>query len=303
MVLLIDSKNLAYRFNWSFQALKTKEGFSTSILFGFWKEIFRLHRLVPEASFVFCWDGVGHTWRHRMNMGYKANRNTTPGAIEAKKKVIASEEIIRPLFRDLGFWTPRIAGVEGDDLIGILAKALGKADQVRIYSGDKDMFQLVDDNITAWTGWDVKPLDAKGVEKVWGVPPKHVSELRAMIGDSSDNMKGLPGIGPKKALQLWAAGVRPSRKKISDLPEGIDTNWERVVKEFDMATIVTDAESVKWTDDQREKLTELVQLVTKSKGRRRERTEQEIEKAWYDFLIEYELDEIFKERHLLWKIS
>jgi 5'-3' exonuclease len=303
MVILVDAKNLCYRFNWSFQALKTQEGFSTAVLFGFWKEIFRLHKMLPEASFVFCWDGLGPSWRHKLKMGYKATRNTTPSAIEAKNRVIESEEILRPLFRDLGFWTPRIAGVEGDDLMGILAKALSKSTEVRIYSSDKDMLQLVDTKISAWQGWDVKPLDAVGVEKVFGVPPRLVSEIRAMAGDSSDNLKGLPGIGPKKALLLLAQGVRPSQKNKPSflmLEKGV---WDRIHTEYQMATIITDPQSPRWTEEQKEKLTELVQLICQSQGRRRPREEKEIEKVWLDFLVQYELSEIFKERNLLWKIS
>jgi 5'-3' exonuclease-like protein len=307
MIVMVDSKNLAYRMNWAFQSLKTRNGFPTSVLFGFWKEIFRIHKLIPEASFVFCWDGQGKSWRHRMYNGYKQGRYDSPMAGEARVHVMESEEILRPLFQHLGFWTPRIDGVEADDLIGILAKALGKKNQVRIYSSDKDMFQLVDRNITAWTGWDQKPLTEIGVEKVWGVPPKHVTEIRAMAGDSSDNLKGLPGIGPKKALKLWAAGIRPSSLELpvewGNAPLLFKDHWPRVHKEFQMATIITDPQSTRWSEDQRSKLTLLVDLICQCQGRRRPREEKQIEKSWYDFLAQFELNEIFVERHLLWKIS
>lgn len=310
MVILIDAKNAAFRFNWAFQSLKTKDGFSTAVLFGFWKEIFRIHKLIPEASFIFCWDGLGKSWRHKMNMGYKEKRYVEKSARDARDRVIQSEEILRPLFRELGFWTPRIEEVEGDDLIGILAKALGKENQVRIYSSDKDMFQLVDKNISAWIGWDTKPLDEIAVEKVWGVPPKHVSEIRAMAGDSSDNLRGLPAIGPKKALKLWAEGVRPSQlNSIDKFPDRYwyhnfwKTHWPRVHKEFQMATIITDPQSHRWSEEQKEKLSTLVQLICQTQGKRRPREEKEVESVWYNFLAKYELNDIFKERHLLWKIS
>lgn len=310
MVVLVDSKNVAYRMNWSFQSLKTEDGFSTAVLFGFWKEIFRIHKLVPEASFIFCWDGHGKSWRHKMNMGYKEGRYKTKDAQDVQARVWESEEILRTLFKHLGFWTPRIEGVEGDDLMGTLAKALGKENEVRIYSSDKDMFQLVDKNITAWTNWDKKPIDEIGVEKVMGVPPNLVTELRAMAGDSSDNMKGFPGIGPKRAIELLANGVRPSR---SVLPSnffgthyvnllGLQEHWPRVHKEFQMATIITDPESPYWSEEQRSKLTQLVQLICQCRGKRRPREEWRLEAAWYDFLVKYELTDIYKERHLIWKL-
>ncbi len=298
MVVLVDARNVCYRVCWSYSAHHTSTGESTAIVHGFWMETFALHRKVPEAKIIFCWDGKAEqSWRKRLYPAYKGKRNVDPLQQEMTAQVNTAEEVIRPLLQQLGFWTPRIAGVEGDDLIGILAEALRhQEDEIRICSTDKDTYQLVKPNVFVWKNDTL--LNARDVENLMGAPPEHVTEIRAMSGDASDNLKGLPGIGPKRALELWASGIRP----MSPPPDGeLAEHWPRLRLEFEMATIITTPDSPRWTLEQRAKLNELVKLLRASTIRR-ERNEEEIQDAWNRFLGRYELMELFSERHLLWDI-
>jgi hypothetical protein len=261
-----------------------------------------MHATEPAAKFVFCWDGKGATWRHLAKLGYKEHRILDKRQQEASKQVSEAEDILRPLMKELGFWTPRIPAVEADDLIGILARALSHSHKVLIYSSDKDMLQLASDRVRIWRKWSEEPLGPVEVEKEMGVPPKHVTEVRALAGDVSDNLKGLPGIGPKKAVLLWAAGIRASRANVDLRGTPHAPHWPRILKEFELAKIITDVDSTHWTEEQRGKLGRLVSMVTANPGRR-PRDKHRVQKAWYTFLAEYELTELFQERHLLQRIT
>lgn len=149
-------------------------------------------------------DSKGPTFRHKLDPSYKANRPETPDAL--KKQIGAAAELIPKL----GIPVLQRDGFEADDFIAAAARRARECGwNVEIYSGDKDLTQLVDDHIKM-LGQDKKTggfalTDAAAVEEKWGVPPARIADLFAIIGDASDNVPGVKGIGPKGAAKLVAS--------------------------------------------------------------------------------------------------
>lgn len=306
LVVLVDGKNLAYRCHFAHKQLSTREGEPTGMLHGFLSELLRLHKVEPKARVVIAWDGQGPTWRHELRKEYKANRPVNPEYEKMKKQ----SEVLVPLLKRLRFWVPVVDGVEADDVIGILATKLARGNwEVRIYSSDKDMYQLLANQpgITVWKDWQEKPWTREDVEKQMGVPPEELLELRAMAGDPTDNLKGLKGIGPKKAAELLKAGVRPSKQLQQLLPQAQQVvrewgaEWGRVQEEYRMQTIITNPKHEVWTQKQRLELEMLVNEIGKEPGRL-VRYSEKMEEAFYLFLGKYELVEVQKERTTFWRM-
>lgn len=304
-VILIDVKNQAYRQHYSHLALATREGEPTGVLHGVLWEVFRISKTLPEAAFVFCWDGKSPTWRHILRPDYKANRKKDETALKEWNRLGKQLKPLEQLLVTLGFHSINVDGVEADDVIGIMTEALFKAGKdVIIYSGDKDMYQLVRKGVKVWPGWKTNFVDELGVEKVFGVRPKDVPELRAMIGDASDNLKGLPRIGPKKALTLLASGLRPSQtdyRGCGALGLKYKNEWDRVHQEWLMGKIVTDPKASVWTKSQSEKLTDFARQVAICPYRE-PRHSYDMQKMFYRFLGRWELKELFEVRSEFWEI-
>jgi DNA polymerase-1 len=159
-----------------------------------------LRKLLSEETPAFVavtFDAGGKTARHHRFEGYKANRPPTPP--DLKQQLPDT----RRLCEALGLPIVEIYGVEADDIIGTLARrAVDAGYRVNIVTSDKDLFQLVDDDVTIIHPVQFDRLDAKGVEKKIGVPPVSVVDFLAMKGDSVDNVPGVPGIGDKGAARL-----------------------------------------------------------------------------------------------------
>jgi 5'-3' exonuclease len=303
-VILLDSKNVLYRMHFSHMALQTRDGFPTGAMFGFWKEILRLAKTWPGASMVFCWDGRGKTWRHKLgNTGYKANRKQTVETENVHKQ----EEVLKPLLEAMGFWTPEVEGVEGDDLLGVISGGWKGEKEIRVYSGDKDMFQLVGKGVTVWQSWKEKPMGVQEVKSRMGMEPRNLTEIRAMAGDSADNLRGLWKVGIKNAVKLYHLGVRPSQTWKEMVPEAQEAttkwkkDWPRVQREYQLALIPRSPEAPCWTEEQKEKLEKLVQDISTS-PERRERSRQERRGAWLEFLGRYELADLWARKERVWKI-
>jgi len=199
-LFLIDGSNQMYRAYHAIRGLTGPDGKSTNAVYGF---ITMLRKLIadhrPEyiaASF----DVRGQTFRSKMSADYKANRAPMPGDLAEQIPWVfeACEALGVPIFTSEGF--------EADDVIGTLAsKAAGHGFQAAIVTGDKDFFQLVNDGVKVYNPKDEGAwFDAEGVAVKFGVPPSQVVDVLALMGDSSDNVKGVPGIGDKGARELIA---------------------------------------------------------------------------------------------------
>ncbi len=204
--MLVDGFNLAYRCFYAVPELTRADGFPTNAVHGWVKSLWRLaDQERPEATLVF-FDLGGAQDRLALHPEYKAHREEMP---EALQKQI---EPIKALTRAMGLVGIEQDGVESDDLLASQAVALaGAGHDVLIVSADKDFAQIVGERVqillppptaNSKLGW--RRLDAAGVLEKFGVPPERIADYLALIGDTSDNIPGLDGVGPKTAAK-WLA--------------------------------------------------------------------------------------------------
>lgn len=204
--LLVDGFNLAYRCFHALPELTRADGFPTGALHGWVKSLWKLaDQERPEATLVF-FDLGGAQDRLAIHPEYKAQRAEMP---EALRQQI---EPIKQLTRAMGLVGIEQDGVESDDLLAAQAMAFARAGhEVIIVSSDKDFAQVVGDRIKIMLpppsanpklGWRL--LDAAGVVEKFGVPPAQIADYLALVGDTSDNIPGIAGVGPKTAAK-WLA--------------------------------------------------------------------------------------------------
>jgi DNA polymerase-1 len=204
--LLVDGFNLAYRCFFAIPELSRADGFPTNALHGWVKSIWKLaDQEKPEGTLVF-FDLGGAQDRLAIHPEYKAQREEMPEALAKQLPYV------RSLTRALGCVGIELEGVESDDLLAAEAVALAQAGhEVLIVSSDKDFAQIVDERIKILLppptanpklGWQVR--DAAGVREKFGVPPSQIADYLALVGDASDNIPGINGVGPKTASK-WLA--------------------------------------------------------------------------------------------------
>jgi len=295
-IVLVDGKWVAYRMHFSHLSLKTSDGKPTGMLYGFMHELIRINKKWPTAVSVICWDGEGPTWRHKLYPPYKQNRQPNPEMPRMKQ----GAGVLIPLLQMLGFRVLKRDGIEADDMIGMAATRLAcDGNEIRIHSADQDMYQLVrGSSVTVWPKLDEKPLTEKDVKKVFGVEPIFISEIRALAGDSSDNLKGLMGVGPKTALKLWKSGMKPE----SPIGWGDRAGEQpRVEKEYQLSKIIRDTNSRVWSVEQREYLTEIMERIAQRPGRDWKHAEKNREEV-YRLLARYELSTLIADRHTLFSL-
>ena len=199
--LLVDGFNLAYRCFFAIPELTRQDGFPTNALHGWVKSLWRLaDQEKPDGTLVF-FDLGGAQDRLALLPEYKAQRQEMPGAL------VKQLPFIKSLTRAMGLAGIEQAGVESDDLLASEAVTFAaKGDEVLIVSSDKDFAQIVGERIKIMLpppsanpklGW--RTMDSAGVVEKFGVPPKQIADYLALIGDTSDNIPGLAGVGPKTA--------------------------------------------------------------------------------------------------------
>ncbi|MFN5116495.1 MAG: DNA polymerase I [Cyanobacteriota bacterium] len=213
MLLLVDGHSLAFRSFYAFSkggegGLSTREGIPTSVTYGFLKAILDHCRGLTPQGVVIAFDTAEPTFRHEADEAYKAHRDEAPEHFFqdlGNLQRILREALDLPLCMAPGY--------EADDVLGTLAnRAADQGWRVRILSGDRDLFQLVDDQrdiAVLYMGGgpyakNSGPMEIRreGVIAKLGVPPEDVVDLKALTGDSSDNIPGVKGVGPKTAITL-----------------------------------------------------------------------------------------------------
>ncbi len=212
-LLLIDGHSLAFRSFYAFSkggegGLTTKDGFPTSVTYGFLKSLLDNCKTIQPKGITIAFDTAEPTFRHKEDPNYKANRDVAPDIFFQDLEKL--EEILK---KSLNLSICKAPGYEADDVLGTLANdAAEKGWSVRILSGDRDLFQLVDDardiavlymggGPYAKSG-NPKLINEEGVREKLGVNPNKVIDLKALTGDSSDNIPGVKGVGPKTAINL-----------------------------------------------------------------------------------------------------
>ncbi|MGQ9678942.1 MAG: DNA polymerase I [bacterium] len=200
-LVLIDGHSVLYRSFFAFirNPLRNSRGENTSAPFGFVNTIRRvLKELKPDLCAV-VFDAPGKTFRDELFAEYKARRPRTPDDLAA------SIPVVKEIVRAWGLKVFEVPGVEADDVIGTIVER-GKEQkdgfEVVIVSSDKDMLQLVGDRITIYDPWKEIFWGATEVKDKFGVSPEQVPEFIALAGDAVDNIPGVPGIGPKRAIEI-----------------------------------------------------------------------------------------------------
>ena len=200
---LIDGYAMLYRSHFALirNPLINSKGMHTSALFGFINQILKLINNDKPDLMVAAFDTSKKTFRHEKYPDYKATREKMPD------EMIGQLPYLWKILESMGIPTLEKPGFEADDIIGTLASMASKENlEVYIVSGDKDFMQLVNENIFLYTPSgrkaDIKIYDRNGVIDKWGVPPEKIIDLLGLMGDASDNVPGVPGVGEKTAVKL-----------------------------------------------------------------------------------------------------
>jgi len=198
LLVLIDGSSYLYRAFHAMPPLTNSKGQATGAVYGV---INMLRTLIDEYRpdyIAVVFDAKGKTFRDEMYDQYKANRPPMPDELRTQI------EPLHAIVRAMGLPCIVEAGVEADDVIGTLAQqAAASGIRSVISTGDKDMAQLVNDHISLINTMNNKTLDREGVIEKFGLPPEQIIDYLALIGDTSDNIPGIPGVGPKTALKWF----------------------------------------------------------------------------------------------------
>ena len=196
-LILVDGSNYVFRAFYAIRDLTNSKGFPTNAIYGFTTMLMKLRRDFNSRYLAVVFDLKGPTFRHESYKDYKANRKAIPEAL------IPQFSCIKDVIRAFSIPILEQQGIEADDIIGTLARRYaGEGMKVIIVSGDKDMMQLVTDDVAMVDTMKDKTYNAAAVKERFGVGPEQVVEILGLMGDASDNIPGVPGIGPKAALAL-----------------------------------------------------------------------------------------------------
>ncbi|MBU2529508.1 MAG: DNA polymerase I [Elusimicrobia bacterium] len=197
-VFIIDAHAYLHKSYHAIRNLSNSKGEEVGALYGFNKMLASLMQQKKPDYVAVCFDSPGKTFRNEIFSDYKANRKETEPALKNQLN------IARDLTIALGLKPLYLHGFEADDIISTVAREFSeKGVKVVIISGDKDITQLVSENIKLWDGQNPSYMGVEGVFEKFGVKPDGILDYLSLIGDSSDNVPGAKGIGPKGALNLF----------------------------------------------------------------------------------------------------
>ncbi|MEW6675603.1 MAG: DNA polymerase I [Nitrospirota bacterium] len=194
---LIDGNSYVYRAYYAIRGLSNSKGFPTNAIYGFTNMLLKIIREKKPDGIIVSFDSPVPTERHRIYEEYKAQRPETP------RELAEQMPHIRRMISAFNIKTFEVPGYEADDLLGTIAKrAASEGMDVFIVTGDKDMLQLVGDNIKIYDPMKDSILDEEYVKERFGIGPERITEFMALTGDAVDNIPGIKGIGEKTAKEL-----------------------------------------------------------------------------------------------------
>lgn len=241
--VLVDGSSYLFRAYHALPPLTNSKGHPTGAIKGVVNMIRSLQKDYPESKVIIVFDAKGKNFRHEMYPEYKANRPPMPEDLRCQI------EPIHEIIRAMGLPLLIIPDVEADDVIGVLARQAteNKVDVV-ISTGDKDMAQLVTEHVTLINTMTNTTMDVQGVVDKFGVRPDQIIDYLALVGDSVDNIPGVPKCGPKTAVK-WLTqfeslkGVMESADQVGGkIGENLRNSLELLPLSYDLATIKTDVE-------------------------------------------------------------
>ena len=324
-VVLVDGKNFAYRNYYANKNLATRSGVPTGLLHGCLEGMLALAKRLPNTPFVWVWDGEGKTWRHEALPAYKANRQ------ELKEKNAEDQERmhrqlpwLKGILRTAGFRQFEVKGFEGDDLVGLLTTHIlyeQLAENVIICSGDRDFYQFIGPNVRQLKGIKDQNLlwaSKEEIKQEFGITVKDWTKLRAITGDTSDNIPHLfDRVGPKTVAEWIRKGVDPSQPsykkglppdfhapiKVRGLMHDIKANWDKVHLNYRLCQIVTSPEEKCLSHEVKADLHELLSRCCEEKYLRRKVGDPEQTwRALTALLARYELYDVMSHREQLLKL-
>src|SRR4051794_8932978 len=198
---LVDGSSYIFRAYHRLPPLTNRHGLNVGAVYGYttmlWKLAESLHKEEGPAHLAVIFDAGSHTFRNDRYDQYKANRPPPP------PDLVPQFPLIRDATRAFSLPCIEEEGLEADDIIACYAKAaLAQNWKVTIVSSDKDLMQLIEPNLDLYDTMNERRIDRDYVIEKFGVPPEQLGEVLALMGDSVDNVPGVPGVGPKTAAQL-----------------------------------------------------------------------------------------------------
>ncbi len=213
-VLLVDGTSLVYRAFFAISGLTAPDGRPTNAVYGFTNMILKLLEDTECRSIVVAFDRGAPKYRLDVYPDYKGHRPTMPEELRPQF------DMVKDVLDGLGIPRIEVDGVEADDIIGTMARRLAeRGDKVVLVTGDKDLLQLVDEDVEVrLTRRGITQMDVYDLQRVreeYGIDPRMLIDMKALMGDSSDNVPGVPGIGEKTALKL-VKNVGPLEDVLAD---------------------------------------------------------------------------------------
>jgi len=245
-LIVIDGNSIANRAFYALPLLSNSAGLHTNAVYGFTTMLLRLIEEERPTHMLVAFDAGKETFRHAAYADYKGTRAKTPPELSEQFP------LIRELMDSFGIARYEIEGYEADDIIGTLTRLADERKDMRVLvvTGDKDMLQLASDQVTiAITRKGISEterFDPARIRETYGLAPAQIIDLKGLMGDSSDNIPGIPGIGEKTALKLLheygsvenvLANVHSLKGK---LRENVEAHREDAIKSKELATIFRD---------------------------------------------------------------
>ena len=224
-IILLDGNSLSYRAFYAMPALQNKSGLYTNSVYGFTLMLERMLEDIKPKYALVAFDKGKQTFRHKTYQDYKGTRDKTPS------ELVEQFGYVRELLDSYGIKYEEHFDYEADDIIGSYAKLAEKAGlEVIIISGDKDLTQLASDNITIYyTRRGVTEVDhytPEFINEKYGLSPEQIIDMKGLMGDKSDNIPGIAGIGEKTAIKLLA-----EYKTVENVLDNIDNISGKKLKE------------------------------------------------------------------------
>ena len=245
-IMIIDGNSLMYRAFYGIRLLSTSKGVFTNAVYGFTNMLFNLIEQYHPDYIGVAFDLKSPTFRHEIYEEYKGNRQKTP------EELLPQFDLLKRLLRTMNIPIFEQEGFEADDILGTFSRIAEEQDlDAYLVTGDRDAIQLVSDNTTVLLNrrgiTDIHAFDPQEVEKEYGLTPSQIIDLKGLMGDSSDNIPGVPGVGEKTALKLLGQyktleEVLNNVDQISGkkLKENLTQYREQAILSKKLATIIKD---------------------------------------------------------------
>ena len=244
-LVIIDGNSLVNRAFYAMPPLYNFEGINCNAVYGFANILARLFSDTKPEYICVAFDAGRHTFRNDLYAEYKANRKGMPDDLAAQMP------ILKNMLKSMHITMIEKVGIEADDIIGTLTKKFLGVQKI-VVTGDRDSLQLIDTDTTVWLTRkgisDISEMNSQTFREEWGIEPKQIIDLKALMGDSSDNIPGVLGVGEKTAINLITTyqsidNIYANIENIAGkLKEKLQASKDMCYLSYDLATIRCDAE-------------------------------------------------------------